>query len=100
MAQDNQLACRNVQNSATNRGFFVSVSRYASSKSVIFATNFGHFNQALDYEQALSYWRFLESSSSARSFLRLGKISSSKIFEKFLISEANRESSVRRISDD
>ena len=53
MAQDKQLACRNVQNSATNRVFLVSVSRYASSKSAIFATNFEHFIQALDYEQAL-----------------------------------------------
>ncbi|TSC73222.1 MAG: hypothetical protein G01um101448_860 [Parcubacteria group bacterium Gr01-1014_48] len=36
------LAYQNDQNSAANRVFFVSVSRYASSKYAIFATNFDH----------------------------------------------------------
>jgi hypothetical protein len=42
------LACRNAQNSAANYVFFVSVSRYTSSKYAIFATNFDHFSTALD----------------------------------------------------
>ncbi len=56
-------------NNVANYVFFVNISRYASSKYAILATNFEHFIEALDSGQALRNYRNLGILTGIKNFI-------------------------------